>query len=95
MSCSRSATPSAKVRAYSFCHRKGGWSTTVGAPTSCASSIDASTLPQGSALMTRWVSSSVGAWIETMSTPWCSASASRAPAFCETGSDQTMTSTPS
>ena len=35
------------------------------------------------------------AWIETMSTPWCSASARRAPAFCETGSDQTMTSTPS
>ena len=57
-----SSTPSAKTAAYSFCHRNGGWTTTVLAPSCYAISHERSSLCHGSRPQTRWVTSSVGAW---------------------------------
>jgi hypothetical protein len=95
VSCSRSATPSMNPAAYSRCHRNGGCSTTVSAPTSTARSMDRSIFTQGSLPQTRCVTSSVGAWIDRIRMPCSSASARSAPASRVSGSVQTMISTPS
>ncbi len=68
-SASRAATPSTNSAAYSFCHRNGGCSTTVGASRSAANSIDRSILVQGSGPQTRCVMSSVGAWTDSTGMP--------------------------
>ena len=60
---SRAAMPLTKSRAYSFCQRNGGCTTTTSAPTAFAISAERSSLPQGSVPQTRWVNSRHGAWI--------------------------------
>ena len=67
----------------------------MGAPTSWAISIERSIFAQASLPKTRWVSSRVGAWIETIGSSWWRESAASAGAFCVIGSVQIMTSMPS
>ena len=71
---SRAAMPLTKSRAYSFCHRNGGCTTTTSAPTAFAISAERSSLPQGSVPQTRWVNSRQGAWIAETGISWCSES---------------------
>jgi len=86
--------PSAKRTAYVPCQRKGGWATTVAAPTACASSTERRILDHAEP-QTCCVNSRVGAWMESMGIPCRSDSrvsrrASWLHALCVT-----MTSTPS
>ena len=60
---SSAAMPLTKSRAYSFCQRNGGCTTTTSAPTADAISAERSSLPHGSVPQTRWVNSRHGAWI--------------------------------
>ena len=61
--CSVARTASVNVRAYLPCQRKGGCTTTVGAPTETASSAERSSFTNGSLPHTNVVSSTTGAWI--------------------------------
>ena len=71
---SSAAMPLTKSRAYSFCQRNGGCTTTTSAPTAFAISAERSSLPQGSVPQTRWVNSRQGAWIAETGMSWCSES---------------------
>jgi hypothetical protein len=94
-SFSRSATPSTNARAYSRCHRNGGWTTTTSAPTSRAISALRCSLPHGSVPHTRWVSRRHGACTETIGISWNSLSDMTASMSLLTSSMLTITSTPS
>ena len=62
-------TPVTKLRAYSRCHRNGGCTTTVEAPSASAASFDRTSLAHGSVPQTRWVISRQGAWMASTGTP--------------------------
>ena len=92
---SRAAMPLTKSRAYSFCQRNGGCTTTTSAPTACAISAERSSLPHGSVPHTRWVNSRHGAWTAEIGIPWWSASCLTADVCWLSASMPTITSTAS
>ena len=87
--------PPTNCRTYSRCQRNGGCTTTVCAPTSSAASFARTSLIHGSVPQTRCVITRHGACSARIGTWWWSESRRRAATSCETGSVQTMTSTPS
>ncbi|GHG26609.1 hypothetical protein GCM10018784_45020 [Streptomyces hydrogenans] len=62
--------PVTKSRAYWRCQRKGGWTTTVEAPSRSAAAWARWSLTQGSVDQTRWVMSRQGAWTARIGTWW-------------------------
>ncbi|CAM5687937.1 hypothetical protein STENM223S_09868 [Streptomyces tendae] len=62
--------PSTKSRAYCRCQRKGGWTTTVDAPSFSAAARARWSLVQGSVDHTRCVISRQGAWTARTGMRW-------------------------
>ena len=90
-----SATESTNVAAADRCQTNGGWTTTVLAPTSSASSIDRASLTSGSVDQTRAVINRQGECTDRTGI-WCrSIRCRRASALRLAASVITMTSTPS
>jgi hypothetical protein len=91
---SSAAMPLTKSRAYSFCQRNGGCTTTTSAPTATAISAERWSFPHGSVPHTRCVNSRHGAWIAETGTSWCCDSCCTALIDCDSASI-TITSTAS